>query len=299
MSGGTEGALSPHFVVFEARDVAAPPEAGALAVGRARTAPLPFEGSRPPRGRSTTSPRACAPRWRMPASAPRPTSISCRSSARCSRPTGSPRSRRAGLTDRDPRHAEVDGSVARRFRARQSRSRSARSTARASRDESIGRDWSLFSSRASTSAGVELVDHEIVVLGAADHWTGPLRIDHAVMRDAIDVDPVRGGACAARASKAPGQLRAGRAGAARRAARQGRGELERGSPRLPPHDAQRFRHLLDPPRARLRRGRARGPHRPHRNLRLRRRRASGAGRRRPGRDHCDAAGRVEPRSIAA
>ena len=43
MSGGTEGALSPHFVVFEARDVAAPPESGALAVGHARTAPLPFE----------------------------------------------------------------------------------------------------------------------------------------------------------------------------------------------------------------------------------------------------------------
>ena len=43
MSGGTEGALSPHFVVFEARDVAAAPESGALAVGHARTAPLPFE----------------------------------------------------------------------------------------------------------------------------------------------------------------------------------------------------------------------------------------------------------------
>ncbi len=50
----------------------------------------------------------------------------------------------------------------------------------------------MFSGRASTSAGVELEDHEIVVLGAAPGgWTGPLRIDHAVMNDAIDVEPVR------------------------------------------------------------------------------------------------------------
>ncbi len=43
MSGGTEGGLSPHFVAFEARSVEAPARAGALAVGRARTAKLPHE----------------------------------------------------------------------------------------------------------------------------------------------------------------------------------------------------------------------------------------------------------------
>ena len=37
MSGGTEGALSPHIVVFERRDVDGAPEHGALALGRART----------------------------------------------------------------------------------------------------------------------------------------------------------------------------------------------------------------------------------------------------------------------
>jgi cyanuric acid amidohydrolase len=72
-------------------------------------------------------------------------------------------------------------------------------------DALIGRDWSLFSSCASASAGIELVNHEIVVLGAADHWTGPLRIEHCVMRDAIDVEPVRSGLSALGFS-APGQL---------------------------------------------------------------------------------------------
>ena len=43
MSGGTEGALSPHFIVFEAREVADPPAPKALALGRARTPCLPFE----------------------------------------------------------------------------------------------------------------------------------------------------------------------------------------------------------------------------------------------------------------
>ena len=58
-------------------------------------------------------------------------------------------------------------------------------------EAAIGRDLSLYSSRASTSAGVELADHEIVVLGTAPGWSGPLRIGHCVMQDNIDIEPVR------------------------------------------------------------------------------------------------------------
>jgi cyanuric acid amidohydrolase len=58
-------------------------------------------------------------------------------------------------------------------------------------DEAIGRDVSLYSERASTSAGVELLNHEIVVLGMSRHWSGPLAIDHAVMADGLDIEPVR------------------------------------------------------------------------------------------------------------
>ncbi len=42
---------------------------------------------------------------------------------------------------------------------------------------------------ASRSAGIELLGHEIVVLGLSQDWSGPLTIDHAVMNDAIDVEP--------------------------------------------------------------------------------------------------------------
>jgi cyanuric acid amidohydrolase len=58
-------------------------------------------------------------------------------------------------------------------------------------EEAIGRDASLYSGRASASAGVELRDHEIVALGTGRDWSGPLRIGHAVMKDAIDIEPVR------------------------------------------------------------------------------------------------------------
>jgi len=54
----------------------------------------------------------------------------------------------------------------------------------------IGSDPDIWSGRASTSAGIELMGHEIVVLGMSDSWTGPLRVDHAVMSDAIDTASV-------------------------------------------------------------------------------------------------------------
>lgn len=52
------------------------------------------------------------------------------------------------------------------------------------------RDNSVWSSRASTSAGVELMGHEVLVLGMSAAWSGPLVVDHAVMADAIDTAAV-------------------------------------------------------------------------------------------------------------
>jgi len=58
-------------------------------------------------------------------------------------------------------------------------------------EAAICRDWSLYSNVASTSAGVELLRNEIVVLGNAMGWGGDLVIDHDVMQDAIDADAAR------------------------------------------------------------------------------------------------------------
>ena len=55
----------------------------------------------------------------------------------------------------------------------------------------IGVNWALWSGRGSASAGIELLNHEIVVMGMSPAWSGPLAIDHAVMADAVDIEPVR------------------------------------------------------------------------------------------------------------
>jgi cyanuric acid amidohydrolase len=59
-------------------------------------------------------------------------------------------------------------------------------------ESAICKDWSLYSGVASTSAGVELLRNEIVVLGNASGWGGDLVIGHAVMKDAIDAEAARG-----------------------------------------------------------------------------------------------------------
>jgi cyanuric acid amidohydrolase len=189
MSGGTEGALAPHIVVFEWRDAEGPAEQGALALGRARTAALPFEHL----GRLE--------QVDLVAGAVRTAMMD------------------AGIVDASDVHfvqikcplltldriaeAEALGATTATRDPLKSMSLSRAASAlgigvalgeieRAGlTDEAIGRNFALFSSRASASAGVELTDHEIVVLGAAPGWRGPLRIAHGVMGDSIDVEPVR------------------------------------------------------------------------------------------------------------
>ncbi|MBS0248061.1 MAG: ring-opening amidohydrolase [Proteobacteria bacterium] len=188
MSGGTEGGMAPHWVVFERAEG----DGGglpALAIGRAHTPPLPFEQL----GRGGEVDQvADGVRAAM---------------------------RDAGIDDLADVHfvqikcplltaqrvaeAEARGaSVATRDTLKSmglSRAASALGAAvalgeidrAAIGDAQIGADWSLWSGRASTSAGIELTNHEILVLGMSRGWAGPLAIDHAVMRDGIDIEPVR------------------------------------------------------------------------------------------------------------
>jgi cyanuric acid amidohydrolase len=58
-------------------------------------------------------------------------------------------------------------------------------------DADVCSRFDLFSRCASTSAGVELTDHKIIVLGMSSKWSGPLSIEHAVMQDAIDTLSIR------------------------------------------------------------------------------------------------------------
>jgi cyanuric acid amidohydrolase len=203
MSGGTEGALAPHFLVFEARDSNEPEAPGALAIGRARTPRLPHEhlGRLAQVDAVATGVRAAIDDAGIEATEEvHFVQIKCplltadRVAAADAR--GLPTAARDTLKSMSLSRAASALGVAVALREVDRPGLT---------DDAIGRDLTLYSSRASTSAGVELADHEIVVLGTAPSWSGPLRIGHCVMRDNIDIEPVRA-VLAELGLSAPGQL---------------------------------------------------------------------------------------------
>lgn len=189
MSGGTEGGMSPHLLVFESAETDKAGATPALAIGRIHTADLPPEDL----GRLGQV-RQVADGVRRAMEA-------------------------AGIADpRDVHFVQVKCPLLTAARVREAQARG-HATATADTLKSMGlsrgasalgialalgevhaaqltdaaicADLDLWSGRASCSSGIELMGHEIVVLGMSPHWTGPLAIGHAVMADAIDVAPVQ------------------------------------------------------------------------------------------------------------
>ncbi len=188
MSGGTEGAMAPHWTIFERAEEPGA-DGPALAIGRAHTAALPAEQL----GRAGQIEMVADGVYAA--------------------------MKDAGITSADDVHfvqikcplltAQRIGEAAARGKTVAttstlksmglSRAASALGVAVALGEleadaitqSAIGENWSLYSGRASCSAGIELLGHEIVVFGRSHDWSGPLTIDHAVMADAIDIEPVR------------------------------------------------------------------------------------------------------------
>lgn len=188
MSGGTEGAIAPHWVVFE-RSEADAAMRPALALGRAHTSALAPECL----GR-------CA-QVDMVAAGVR----AAMADAGITDPSGvhfvqvkCPLLTATRIANADNRGAAVAVRTTLKSMGL-SRAASALGVAvalgeikrSALNDTAIAVDLALWSGRASCSAGIELTNHEIVVLGMSSTWSGPLIIDHAVMADGIDVEPVR------------------------------------------------------------------------------------------------------------
>lgn len=57
-------------------------------------------------------------------------------------------------------------------------------------EDAILKDWSLYSEVASTSAGVELLNCEIILMGNSRKSISKYRIGHSVMEDAIDLEGI-------------------------------------------------------------------------------------------------------------
>src|SRR5260370_6019660 len=188
MSGGTEGAMAPHWIVFE-RMEGNGRQRTALAIGRAHTSPLPFQhlGRLPQVDQAAAGVRAAMQDAGI-AHARDVHFVQIKCPLLTARRIGEAHCRGDTVATGDTlkslglsRAASTLGAAG----ALREIDRDALT------DADIGTRWDLWSSRTSSSAGVELLGHEIIVLGMSPAWSGPLAIDHAVMADAIDVDPVR------------------------------------------------------------------------------------------------------------
>ncbi len=190
MSGGTEGVLSPHFTVFARRWVeAAGHRDKRLVVGIAHTRDfLPEEIGRAAQIEATAAATLAA-------------------------------MADAGITERADVHfvqvkcplltaAKVQAALSRGAEPAThdayesmgfSRGASALGVAvalgevpaEAAGNAAVLSDWSLFSARASASAGIELEHNVVIVLGEAAGAASRFRIGHTVMRDAVDAASVR------------------------------------------------------------------------------------------------------------
>lgn len=190
MSGGTEGVLSPHFSVFVAENAGTGDgKSPRLAIGSARTRDfLPEEIGRMPQILET----ARAAREAMAAANITDTKDVHFVQIKCPLLTAA---RIEEAHHRGHTVATHDTYESMGF----SRGASALGIALATgevqesdlSDDKVCKDWSLYSTVASTSAGIELMYNEILVMGNSTSWGGDLVIGHDVMKDAIDADAIK------------------------------------------------------------------------------------------------------------
>ncbi len=199
MSGGTEGGLSPHFLVLAVREVAAP-ETGALAIGVGFTPDFaPEEIGRMAQLRAT----AAAVRDAIAdggITEVHYVQVKCPLITSAKVADAAARGQSVATHETYPSMGLSRGAAALGVAlALGEIPESALS------DAVIGADWSMHSGRASCSAGVELERCEVIVLGNSPEWAGDLIIGHDVMADAVDFPAVQR-ALASVGLAAPGQL---------------------------------------------------------------------------------------------
>jgi len=189
MSGGTEGGLSPHLLVFVAGETEAPP-VKSLAIGTAST--RRFDPEDIGRMAQIDATAAAVVQAMADAGIADPADIHY-VQVKCPLLTS------AAIFDATSRGATVvtfDTAKSMGFSRGASALGVALALGEVARenlgDEVVCRRLDLMSGRASASSGVELGRSEIVVLGNSDRWSGDLVIGHRIMRDAIDLPAVFG-----------------------------------------------------------------------------------------------------------
>ena len=189
LSGGTEGVLSPHYLVFERRQAEASARAGKrLSIGVAFGAPMAPEAI----GRQAHIDGIAS----AVQAAMRDADIDdandihfvqvktpCVTAARAAEAAA----RGASVVSTDANRAMAYARAAGAFGVAAALGEVDRA---ALTDQAMLGDYAIYSPRASISAGVEVDRNEVIVLGNSARWTGDLAIAHRSMRDALDLPAV-------------------------------------------------------------------------------------------------------------
>lgn len=188
MSGGTEGGMAPHWVVFERAEAGGGPSPS-LAIGRAHTPPLPFEQlGRMGEVEQVAEGVLAAMQDAGIADVADVHFVQIKCPLLTAQRIGEAAARGVKVATRDTLKSMGLSRAASALGAAVALGEIDKAKIS---DADIGTNFDLWSGRASASAGIELLNHEIVVLGMSKAWSGPLVIDHGVMQDAIDIEPVR------------------------------------------------------------------------------------------------------------
>jgi cyanuric acid amidohydrolase len=210
MSGGTEGGLSPHYIVFSVKAAPRPSNGQkAMAIGTAFTRSfLPEEIGRMAQVQATAEAVAQAMQQAGINSEADVHYVQVKCPLLTSERIAEAHARGQGVATEDT-YASMG----------LSRGASALGVGLALgevdagklHDTAIGQDLTLWSGRASASAGVELTRNEVIVMGNSEGWAGDSIIAHAVMEDGIDF-PAVGRALRAAGLTIEGQLPESEAG---------------------------------------------------------------------------------------
>lgn len=192
MSGGTEGGLSPHFLVLARREVSggARPAGKRLAIGTAFTRAFrPEEIGRMAQVEATADAVRAAMREAGLAEASDVHFVQVKCPLLTSERIGEAAARGEAVATHDTYESM---GLSRGASALGIGVALGEIAAADLSDAAVGRRLDLWSGRASASAGIELMHNEVVVLGNCEDWAGDSVIGHRVMRDAIDLPAILG-----------------------------------------------------------------------------------------------------------
>jgi cyanuric acid amidohydrolase len=189
LSGGTEGVMSPHYSVFcVGEGETTPGAASSLAIGTAFSEPVPAEnvGRRAHVDSVANAVRAAIAN----AGIERPDDVHfVQVKCPCVTVARAVAAMAAGKTPltNDPNKSMAYARAAGAFGVAVALDELKPS---GFDDASLLSDFSIQSPRASISSGVEVESNEVIVLGNSPRWSGPLRIAHRPMVDALDIGAV-------------------------------------------------------------------------------------------------------------